>query len=273
MNNSDAVFIVTKPLQIMIAMSIRDILSMYINPHLFLINQFINSYETYAKLIVTDRRWSSFTMHSNRAAAFASCAKMRPDILFIDSDISGRTFLKMLLVKLLNPHIKISVYEEGIGTYRTNLYPSSLRSYFARIIGIGTFFGGCIFTNDIWVYNPIEYSKTFPHARCSIHIIKPSLIDFITNNFKFLESIFCSQEIEELIPIHSPYDNCLVYMSDWIIDYSIIERLRAFNGLKILKPHPHIEIDDHNFINNFDVAVPPPRAGRTINNKAIRKIF
>ena len=159
--------------------------------------------------------------------------------LFIDSDVGVRRYIQLAFLKLRKPRLIVSVYEEGVGTYRDDLYRGWKKRLF-QVFGVGTYFGGCFFTTQIYVYRSDEYSRKL--GCCGVEIVKlqNTIEMLIVSRLSDLKRIFdvtpsCLDGAEA-----EQQDECLIYLSSWLIDKEVVNKLSLQTGLKIIKPHPHI---------------------------------
>lgn len=171
------------------------------------------------------------------------------DRIFIDSDVGLRNFLTLLRFKTNNFQAKIAVYEEGLGTYRIDLYRGLRR--FLGYFGVGIHFGGCFFTDEIFLFNCSEYRKNFPGNKTSILQIEEKIDTFITGNLLILNKIFGYSN--NFFPTQSKDKNksCLIYLTNWTIKNEVIEKLNSINCVKIIKPHPHLKNFSYKKTNTF----------------------
>jgi len=154
--------------------------------------------------------------------------------LYIDADVGFRKYLTLLALKFFGHVESISVYEEGLGTYRDDLY-SGLKKKFINAIGGGTNFGGCSLVKDIYVFVPNEYSERIK-SKCEVKKINSSislLVKENINTFSFDELVL--KKFEE----NYTYKICFVYLPSWDADTRVLECLQNKNGLIIYKHHPH----------------------------------
>lgn len=178
--------------------------------------------------------------------------RLNADNLFLDSDVGVRRHLTLLEMKSSNHSLDIHVYEEGVGTYRTDLY-SGLRRAFLSKAGVGTFFGGCKNTSSIYVCDPIHYCAQFPNANPdNVHRINMPPYEFSQRNLDELSKLFAF----ELPCIQRP-DQCNLYLSSWEIDYEFLRKFTSIEGDNFIKLHPHIRAVKHNLDCKTLGACPP----------------
>lgn len=236
----NAAFIVSKPLQILVALSIIKQLGIQTTSYLVIVDEFFNAGPIYERMKSVNWEFSDlaveFCRHHNDAYKFASTNKI--ENIFIDSDIGTKKYLQLLNIKFKHRATNISVYEEGLGTYRPDLYSGVKKSIF-DILGVGTQFGGSSFTDSLYLYHPNEYQNTFPGYRKRLEKINLSPLDILRLYFNEFSFIF------DYVGVSRQSSNeCHLYLSSWDLDYNFIERFLAFPGDKYFKPHPHIKTTD-----------------------------
>lgn len=233
----DTVFITTKPLQILVAVSIIKQLGIEKSSRLIIIDSFRN-----AELVcerMASAEWSlknlelAFMKSRREAHSFVSANKTRN--VFIDGDVGVRWFLDLLYLKSFFRNRKINVYEEGLGTYRTDIY-SNIKKKLFNFFGIGTNYGGCIFTDNIYLYDKCEYLKNFPSLRKKAIGISCGVSDIISNEVEFWSRVFGCDPI-----VVKNNAECNIYLSSWTIDKEFLKSFRKMSGDKYIKPHPHIK--------------------------------
>lgn len=250
------VFIATKPLQIMMAMVIRNSFPAGVNSHLYIVNDFFNVAEVSARLTGLDPHWRSVTNFPTRQAAIANLQHERVDNLFIDSDVGVRLYLSLRAVRKTSKRLKISVYEEGCGTYQDDYYPF-LKSFLLRLLGAGDRLGGCCLTDEIWLYEKNKYLKVFPDTKILIREIRQPLYVFLENNLNLLKEIFAGKDAVTLESLGGQGDSCIVYLSSWRVYEDVIKELQEKTQDFYVKLHPHIKNYDASWINSRSRMLPP----------------
>ncbi len=115
-------FIVTKPLQLMVVFAIIEQLPKKSMKELIVVDAFKNSEKVTANLGEYGKRWGKAAFVDTHGQAYKYASGAGYSKLFIDSDVGLRKYLQLVLIKALNTDIVIAVYEEGLGTYRNDLY-------------------------------------------------------------------------------------------------------------------------------------------------------
>ncbi|MBZ9560012.1 MULTISPECIES: hypothetical protein [unclassified Modicisalibacter] len=241
------VFIVTKPLQIMMAMVIRDSFKSGTSCHLYIVNDFFNVTEVSQRLTNHDLQWRSVTNFPTRQAAIDHLQYRSVDNVFIDSDVGIRLYLSLRAAKRRSKGLKISVYEEGCGTYQDDYYPP-LKAGFLRLLGVGDRLGGCHLTDEIWLYEKNEYLDIFPATKTLVREIRQPLHDFLKANMGLLKKIFVGND--EVIPSGSESngDACIIYLSSWRVYEEVVSDLQQEKKDLYIKLHPHIKNYDSRWI-------------------------
>lgn len=229
------IYICTKPLQMMIAMILNE---QALESNLYITDSF-HSAKNFLHSPPLRQRFSDIRFFSNRNEAILFAAKQKPAAIFIDSDIGLKTQFTLLAAKFLSPTTSIQVYEEGIGTYRTDLITSRLKYLLYKLTGTARHFGGSIFSKKIWVFDPVLFSSKLPHLKYKIKKIEPSLIDWIRNHKSEIIDIFLPKN-EILYPNSS--NVAYLYLSSWMIDHETLAAMNTLDNV-FIKPHPHIQDD------------------------------
>lgn len=172
----------------------------------------------------------------SRQAALLFLKKRKFDNLFIDSDVGLRNFLTLASLKFANPNISIHVYEEGLGTYRTDLYSGYKKKLFG-LIGIGALFGSCRFVTSVYVYRSQEYIDNIPENGIKVREIQGGVHQFLVENRDALKRVFGFDGIKSISP---HFLCCSIYLSSWEVDAEFLSYFQGLEGDLFIKPHPHI---------------------------------
>lgn len=187
---------------------------------------------------------------STYSLAYKYASRAKFDFLFIDSDVGIVKFFKLFYFKIKNLTSPIFVYEEGVGTYRRDLYVGIKKSILP-LFGVGVYFGGSIFTKGIFVLDEEEYKEKFPKFRGDIVKIKRNIADLIATRADDLYYIFELSGLNLSDRYGSAREQCLVYLTDWDVNFRVLKMIRAFNGAAILKLHPHIKSFNKDYFFDF----------------------
>lgn len=244
-------FVVTKPLQLMVVMAILEQLPVDIIKDLILVDGFIGAEEVSERIAATSSKWDGVIFLSKVDDVIGYIKLQRYDWIFIDSDVGIRKYLQLLGIKLIRPQTKISVYEEGLGSYRTDIY-AGVKKVLLKYTGVGVYFGGCWLTENIYLYVPDEYiKKTAAKKNKTIKILK-TIPDLFGEHNKWFASVFGLLEIELALLASPRKNNCIIYLTSWSWDYKTASDLCRLDAYKILKFHPHIREQTKEIIDFFD---------------------
>jgi len=176
----------------------------------------------------------------NRFFSFLVAASRSPDCLYIDGDIGTRLSLYIFIFKVLSRCKKIYVYEEGIGTYRTDIYTSVLKKKILDCLGIATYFGGSFFCNGVYVFEPDKYRESHSvKNNFEVNFIGMLLKDYILDNFEVLCWLF-NYDVS-----NSSFknENAILYLTSYDVNDSIIKIMDNSNLHSYVKLHPHLKIN------------------------------
>ena len=229
-------FIVTKPSQLMVALTILNESALHGDVTILFCDSFYDArnVECRFKRAVKPRILSNFC--KNRIHAIKFAASQGFDVLYIDSDVGVQHYIALLGFRLRNPFCRVNVFEEGLGPYTEDTH-TGLQRAIRNILGIGSNFGGSVFTSCIYLYNPDEYIAKFPKQSKKAILIRTPIWAFIGKNHKVLEAIFGIDNYSE--------DNkvtrfCYIYMTGHHIDNEFLTNFKSNEGKLFIKYHPHI---------------------------------
>lgn len=227
-----AIYICSKPLQMMVAL----ILAKPEEDSLYLVDWFSDAGRIAASPVL-NRRFKEVKLFHSRAAAMIEAARKRADQVFIDSDIGFKTYLCMMFLKVFGCGL-IGVYEEGVGTYRKDLI-IGWRKFIFRMLRGSSYFGESFLVGKIFVFDLHRYQELFPSSSSKAVELPVSLQHWCEKNCMLLADIFLSD-----LEFNTPESSLVrIYLTDWSVDFNLIECL-AQKGELYVKPHPHIkEID------------------------------
>lgn len=235
-----SVFVITKPLQLMVTMLIIDQLSINQSVDLVIVDSFGDAENVYFNLkkISKPRFYDSIHFYSNHSDAYRYINRSKHKFIYIDSDVGLKKYFSLLCLKTFKPFSKIIVYEEGVGSYRNNLYLSTIKKKIFKFFGVGAYFGGSIFTSSIYLFNPSLYIETVEFGKSKVKKINKSIGDLLKEQINLLHVIFKYKQIEKNI-IKSKL--CHIYLTSWKPNILFIRRFKEFAGDKFIKPHPHLK--------------------------------
>lgn len=240
-------FIITKPLQLMVVMCILEQLPKSILIDLLIVDYFEDAKGLSERLskIIPDGKIVNFFHDHKKAFSWAMTQKY--DKFFIDSDVGFLKNISIICLALLSRRTIISVYEEGHGTYRNDLYVG-LKREILRYSGCGVNFGGNWFTKELYIYKPEEYTQ--PIRAKKIRIIK-NISSLLNERQQVFDYLFNSKEIfKNIRPKENNLKKCTIYLTNWTVDYGQIEILRKATDLLIVKPHPHLR--NYELLNKYE---------------------
>ena len=232
-------FIVTKPLQLLIALSIIEQLNPLIEKQIIIVDSFVNSENVYTRISKKKLNSTEFKYCKDHNEAYKFIRHARFDQIFIDSDVGGRKFLTLIAHKIFNLNKIINLYEEGLATYLVNLDGYGRFFKLLKYFGIGTHFGESIFIDKIFLYQPNRYYKTFKNESPKLIEIKKKLSEFIDVNLNLLFDVFGESHLD-LSEKLGTSNSCSLYLTEWLVDLKLIRSLSS-NGILIVKFHPNIK--------------------------------
>lgn len=149
----------------------------------------------------------------DRPSAFPHIQSVGAKAVFVDGDASFANFriLSDLIRKL--PGLKINVYEEGVGTYRNDLYKGLKRKIF-ELLGVGAYMGGFRGTNCVYVMHPEEYRNTFPYHKTEVVKIDRGPFDVLLSDLQYWMRVFSFESISNPLK-----PTCCLYLSTWSLDH------------------------------------------------------
>lgn len=229
-------FIITKPLQFMIAASIIDQLGIAASSDLLVTNTFSAAEVFASQYHELGPRWGNLWLFEDIPAAHEYARRKRAyKCLFIDSDPGIQKAIQLLRFKVTNPSASIMVYEEGEGTYRNDLYTSPKREIL-HFAGVGAAFGGSRLSSGIFVFKPDEYRQRVGRFGGTPFQIEPTLLSFIVSNYGDLSALFSTPKIES-----AGETTCNLYLGNWDFHLDEIAELARLSGQFFFKPHPHLK--------------------------------
>ncbi|MFN4238227.1 MAG: hypothetical protein ACK4FZ_13500 [Vogesella sp.] len=230
-----AAFLISKPLQLMISLCIVRQGIWDEKPVFIILDAFCGASSVADRLLsaFADLQQPVFFKHRNQA--FQYVKQKAFDHFFIDSDIGVKNYLLLLQQKIAKPSLMIHVYEEGVGTYRDDLY-QGLKQRMLSALGVGTFFGGSAVVSSIFVYDDEEYMLKFPNNKHKVRKILEPLLLSVRRNYSVLCEVF---DYPGLPDVPSKSRVCNFYLSGWHLDKDFISSIVASDSLFFVKPHPH----------------------------------
>ena len=249
-------FIITKPLQLMVVMAIIEQLPDEISKELIVIDAFFGAKKIAEKLTTSNPKWQRTVFFENPSAAFRHCRERRYDSVFLDSDVGFRKNIDLMRLKLSTPKTRIAVYEEGLGSYRQDIYHGAKRGIFA-LMGVGVYFGGNWLTKEIYLFRPNEYINNFLEKTADVIHIKTFISQLIIKYKTEFDELFELAELKSDLARASSNNVCDIYLTSWSWDGETMKRLMQCDSCRVVKFHPHMKGILVSSEHQFDVSVSP----------------
>lgn len=230
------IFVTERPTQIITALALCDNLDLKEEVQIIVANRFDDASKIVRRLSDTETRLN-FRLVSNYDDAIEIAAGEQPTHLFIHWDVGFGTQKRLRRLKQNNTGLRISIFEEGIGTYRQDIYPP-LKKLIFKMLGLPVNVGGSRYINDIYVYDREKYISNARVQPRDVIQINPRLVDVIAEKEAQLVFIFSGQELIEALEA-SDRSVCTIYLSDWHFKETDLEGLVPNRGARVLKLHPH----------------------------------
>jgi hypothetical protein len=249
-SNTHAAFVITKPIQLLMALAILE----QETPHKEVTIFFCDSFTDARNVERRFKRVFKGSIHSNfcnnRIQAINLVAGQGFDFLYVDSDVGVQHYIALLRLKFCNPFCLVNVFEEGYGTYYVDSY-TGIKKVIFKTLGVGGNYGGNIFTSHIYLYDPDKYAKKFYQQRNKTILIKTSIWEVIEINSKVLKKTF---NITNYFDGRNKRDICYIYLTGHSVDYDFINRFKIKDGQLFIKYHPHLnnlhQVDGVEIINS-----------------------
>lgn len=241
-------YIASKPLQINVASIIADT---RMNESCLIIIDMFHDAENVFNKIKSKGCWGKVLFVKNRFMSFYKGAQLQPSKTYIDGDIGTRLAIYLTYFKLFSRTRKLYVYEEGIGTYRNDIYKPSIKTKLFDILGISTVFGGSWFCDGVYVFEPLVYEKNIKIKKENFKILKleKSIKSYCQDNIFYLNDVYGFNP-DALGGGNSSF----VYISDWHFDSCFLKSAgeKKFDK-KIIKLHPNIKEGNKLDLEGFDI--------------------
>lgn len=224
---------------------------------LCIVDSFHGASDVFKRVKHYDDHWEKVALFNKRDEALKYAAKSSCDFLFTDSDVGAQIYLSLVRFKIANQKARICVYEEGLGTYRDDIYSPLKRKLFS-VLGIGAGFGACSLTDDVYLFDKDAYSKMAPQSYHKVRTISPRLADYVVSS-SCLANIFGVRTALQRLSNAESSSSCLIYLSSWLISDSALTEINSVASVvKVLKLHPHITSEaGAEFSDCFDYVVEP----------------
>ncbi len=144
-------FIITKPFQLMIVLALFDQLPTEVKKELLIVNYFTDAEQVSIRLAKVISKECKVIFFRNDLEAFKMACNKKYNKLFMDSDVGFSRNLTLINLKVRSRRTVLAVYEEGLGTYRDDLY-LGIKKIILKALGCGVNFGGNFLTRELYVY-------------------------------------------------------------------------------------------------------------------------
>jgi len=230
-------FIAGTPLHLMISLSLIRELNLENNAEIKIIDYFSDARNVCRRLSELDWHFSSikFSLFPSHRHSYVDSIRNGSDYLYIDNDASFQRYLDLIAIKTFKKNIKVQVFEDGVGSYRTDLYHGLKKKIFDKI-GVATHMGGSPFTDKIFVFEKDRYDRIFSNNITEVVQISTSPRKIISEFSDALSYVFHYNS-----PKIVTSKNCNIYLSCWEIDFNFLLSFSDLIGDKFVKLHPHIK--------------------------------
>jgi len=235
------IFVVTKPLQLIIATAIVSQLRGKGKVFLCVVDHFYDSKNVTERLKNEKSDWDGVCWFADKKDAIFFAVSQEPKCIFVDSDVGFYNSIVLLVAKIISLKTLFYIFEEGIGSYRDDLYAWP-KNKVLESLGIATSFGQSKSVSGIWLYEPSKYLKKFKNYNKECYKIDREVCVVIRENLDFFTRIFDFSDFFDGVVIQS--STCNIYISSWSVDYDVIEQVSKKFGDLYIKQHPHIKYNE-----------------------------
>ncbi|AIM39170.1 hypothetical protein KO02_22660 [Sphingobacterium sp. ML3W] len=187
----------------------------------------------------------------NQAFEFINRNVSIEDYLYIDSDYGMRTALKLRKIKTK----EIFVYEEGTGTYRSDLisatHPNKILVMLLKFFGVSEYFGGSRFVKGLYMYDVAKHEKLVPDFHKTRLRFRRSFLD----NLELIKMDLISKEQRDFYKKLVAGRDVHLYLTNWNYNIKIDKiltdnrnEMKNENALYLLKPHPRLINSEFEFV-------------------------
>jgi hypothetical protein len=156
--------------------------------------------------------------------------------VFFHWDVGFGTNKFLYRARIKNPNLTFSLFEEGIGTYRQDIY-SGIKKALFRIYGLPINVGGSRFVSRIFVYNPKMYIEKATRRPGIVTKVETSIAEEIQSSWGLYSHIFDEQHFLDNLPA-SRGSYCRIYLPNWQFDERKARSFFLQNTINIIKLHP-----------------------------------
>lgn len=229
----NSVFVVTKPIQMLNALNIKDESNKFI---------FVTPFANRDSFVGNARKAYpniQFIKRKSKISCILSILLKQNTIsrVYLDSDFGLK--IRFLLLFLVVPSYYI--FEEGYASYCHLRYPSNVTDkillILQKILRINNYIGSGIHCGGLFIYDKSYYKTMLPES--SIR-----LLDFDMDYLSYIQQsplLFNYKDNLNLSLFRCR--NVVIYLTSWEVDHSISQILQKADYkdyIKVLKPHPHI---------------------------------
>lgn len=234
-------FIVERPLQILIALAIVEQLHDRKSKNvIFMIaDSFHDAEGIYHRINASYGDEIEFRYFSSYSGAIEHSVVSKFDELFIHWDVGFGTQFRLRRILRNNPNLVINTFEEGVGSYRSDIY-KGVKKFLLNALGFPMNTGGSKYTNSMYVYRVKEYFEKVKRPARNVIGIKRNLSALLDLHREKLISVFDPSDFLSQIEMKGD-GQCLIYMSNWNFKAEDLDVYSSFSGVKLLKLHPHIK--------------------------------
>lgn len=242
-------FIITKPIQLLMVLAILKQEVFHDKIIIYFCDSFYDAENVERRFKEEVKGKIISYVCKNRIHAIECALNKSLDNLYLDSDVGVQHYIALTGFKLRNPFCRISIFEEGLGTYHVDSY-TGIMKLILRMLGIGSYFGDYMLTSNVYLYHPALYFEKFPKRKNQTIQIKNSIWSIIDDNKKLLKETF------NIRLDYKKFGNgkkCNIYLTGHSINYKFLENFKNYEGALFIKYHPHIkkhaEIEGVNILN------------------------
>jgi hypothetical protein len=243
------VFITERPTQIITSLILIEQLGLTKHTQIIAANRF-----TDAKSIINNLSRVSpeieFLLTEDYDGAISAAQDQLPARLFMHWDVGFGTQRRLRKIAALNNNLPISIFEEGIGTYRQDIYTQPKRAIF-RFLNLPTNVGGSKYTGEIFVFDKNKYISTATKSPPSINQIAEQYADFLMKHEHQFLDIFSGTELIKRLS-DSRKRLCTIYLSDWKFKESDLNSIPKDDTEFVVKLHPHCK--DNPILRSMEIA-------------------
>lgn len=244
-NKTTHYFVVAKPLQFFVVRSIMKQISG--DSVILLVGKFQKSgdFFDFIKSSFFDFREVLY-FNSIREAIFYSI-KNKVHRLYLPSDVGFIRGVELFLLKLTTPKVCISIYEEGWGFYRKDLY-KGIKKILLDKMGFGVHFGGNVFTKNVLVYNVKRYQDFFFGIK-NIRLIEMNLAKTILSEVSLYDSWY-SHEYLNFFTSTRKLD--IVFFTEYETSDDLIKQIQLFEKITKNNNCVYYKLHPRNYANKLD---------------------